>query len=181
MKARLFLETVVTSIVASVAYGLVHDQITIRICPEYFTIWHPHVIDTDSLTVLALVWGVIATWWVGLILGIVLGFFAVYGSKPVPTYRFMLRTILLILGWTAVTAIVVGIFAWITKAEPFPYVIGADLYLRGEDFRRRFGIDLYVHNASYFAGLAIALVYGILVLHHRGKLAEPPSPKPRVL
>jgi len=56
----------------AVAYGIVHDQITVRICLEYFTVGHPPVFPTSDPTLLALGWGVIATWWVGLLLGILL-------------------------------------------------------------------------------------------------------------
>ena len=52
-------------VAAAVVYGLVHDQVTVRLSLEYFTVLHPHVVDTDSPTVLALVWGVIASWWMG--------------------------------------------------------------------------------------------------------------------
>jgi len=49
-----------------VAYGLVHDQVTVRVSLEYFTIGHPQLITTSSPTLLALFWGAAATWWVGL-------------------------------------------------------------------------------------------------------------------
>ena len=52
---------------AAVLYGVAHDQVTARVCVEYFTIGHPRIIATESPTVLGLAWGVIATWWVGLI------------------------------------------------------------------------------------------------------------------
>jgi hypothetical protein len=58
------------TVLASVTYGILHDQGTARICVEYFTIGHARLIDSDSPTVWALYWGVIATWWVGLPLGI---------------------------------------------------------------------------------------------------------------
>ena len=54
---------------SAICYGIVHDQITARICVEYFIIGHPPVFGTDSPTLLGLGWGVIASWWVGLILG----------------------------------------------------------------------------------------------------------------
>ncbi len=50
---------------SAVVYGILHDQITARICVEYFTIGHPPVFGTDDPTLLGLGWGVIATWWVG--------------------------------------------------------------------------------------------------------------------
>ena len=39
---------------AAIAYGVVHDQVTARICVEYFTIGHPPVFRTTSPTLLAL-------------------------------------------------------------------------------------------------------------------------------
>ena len=76
------LAIVALSILAAVSYGIVHDQITARVCVEYFTIGHPQVlaVPTDSPTVLGFVWGVIATWWVGLGLGIPLALAARLGS-----------------------------------------------------------------------------------------------------
>ncbi len=61
---------------AAISYGIVHDQITARICVEYFTVGHPRLTDSDLPTVLALFWGVVATWWVGLPLGLGLAFAA---------------------------------------------------------------------------------------------------------
>ena len=67
---------------AAVLYGIVHDQITARVCLEYFTVAHPHLVDTRSTTVLALCWGVAATWWVGVLLGIPLAITCRAGSPP---------------------------------------------------------------------------------------------------
>lgn len=45
---------VALSVLAAVVYGILHDQITARICVEYFTIGHARLIDSDSPTVLGL-------------------------------------------------------------------------------------------------------------------------------
>ena len=55
----------VTCIIAAVLYGIIHDQFTARICIEYFTIFHPPILHTQSPTLLAIGWGILATWWVG--------------------------------------------------------------------------------------------------------------------
>ena len=55
---------------SAVLYGIVHDQVTARLCVEYFTIGHPPIFNTDDPTLLALGWGVLATWWAGLLLGV---------------------------------------------------------------------------------------------------------------
>jgi hypothetical protein len=41
---------ILVCICSAMIYGIVHDQITARICVEYFTIGHPPVFDTDSPT-----------------------------------------------------------------------------------------------------------------------------------
>jgi hypothetical protein len=61
---------VLLCILSAIIFGILHDQVTARACVEYFTIGHPPIFDTDSPTLLAFGWGIIATWWVGLILGI---------------------------------------------------------------------------------------------------------------
>ena len=64
------LKIVLLCILSAILYGILQDQVTARVCVEYFTIGHPPVFNTESPTLLALGWGVIATWWVGLLLGI---------------------------------------------------------------------------------------------------------------
>jgi hypothetical protein len=49
-----FLKIVALCIVAAVVYGIVHDQVTARICLEYFTEFHPPVFLTSSPTLLGL-------------------------------------------------------------------------------------------------------------------------------
>ena len=64
------LKIVVLCIVAAIVYGILHDQVTARVCVEYFTIGHPPIFHTDDPTLLAFGWGVIATWWMGAILAV---------------------------------------------------------------------------------------------------------------
>jgi hypothetical protein len=75
------LKIILTCVVAAVLYGIVHDQFTSHICVEYFSVFHPPVFSTTSPTLLALGWGVIATWWMGAFLGVLLAFAARAGSR----------------------------------------------------------------------------------------------------
>ena len=59
---------VLLCIVSAMLYGILHDQVTTRVCVEYFTIGHPPVFKTAEPTFLAIGWGIIATWWVGALL-----------------------------------------------------------------------------------------------------------------
>jgi hypothetical protein len=120
------LKIVLLVIGAAIAYGVVHDQITIRVCPEYFTVAHPHILRTNSLTLIALGWGVVATWWAGLAAGLVLAISARAGMPEKLTWRAFVRpaiALLLIMGacataagfaghWLASTARIVSLQAW---------------------------------------------------------------------
>ena len=76
------LKIILLCIVASVVYGILHDQVTARVCVEYFTIGHPPIFQTDDPTLLAFGWGVIATWWMGLILSVPAVLASRLGSWP---------------------------------------------------------------------------------------------------
>ena len=79
------LKVVGLCVLAAVLYGIAHDQVTARICVEYFTVGHPPVFGTASPTLLGLGWGVIASWWAGLIIGVPLAVAARAGRSRVPT------------------------------------------------------------------------------------------------
>jgi hypothetical protein len=48
------LKIIATCLLAGVLYGVLHDQVTARVCLEYFTVFHPDVFHTQSRTLLAL-------------------------------------------------------------------------------------------------------------------------------
>lgn len=77
-----FIRIVALSIAAAVLYGIAHDLVTAHWCVEYFTFGHPPLVRTASPVLLALAWGVMATWWLGLLLGIVLACAARLGPWP---------------------------------------------------------------------------------------------------
>jgi len=84
-------------IVAACAYGIAHDMVTVHVCVEYFTVAHPPVFPTASPLLLALGWGIIATWWVGLLLGVPLAAVCRIGRRPVLPSRSIIRPVLLLL------------------------------------------------------------------------------------
>src|SRR2546422_3993746 len=88
---------VLLSIASAVVYGVVHDQITARVCVEYFTIGHPPVFRTENPTLLGLGWGVIATWWVGVLLGVPLAAASQIGSWPKRSARSLMRPLVILM------------------------------------------------------------------------------------
>jgi hypothetical protein len=107
-KVGTFLEIVGLSTLLSIAYGLVMDQITIRICPEYFTVFHPNPLDIQNLTLLALFWGVVATWWMGVILGVLIAGSALAGSMPPAPYQSVKRRLYKLIITTAICTFMFG-------------------------------------------------------------------------
>lgn len=93
---------------ASVAYGVIHDMVTAHLCVEYFTREHPTIVSSESPIVLALVWGVVATWWVGAIGGGVLAWVARAGTRPPWAARQLIPLILRVVGVAGAAAFVMG-------------------------------------------------------------------------
>src|SRR5690606_7093623 len=97
------------AILLAVAYGVGHDQVTARICVEYFTIGHPPIFSTENPTLLAFGWGIVATWWVGLILGCLLAAAARIGEWPRMQASELVRPLLCVLVTVGLLAAVAGI------------------------------------------------------------------------
>ena len=87
----------VVCVAAGAVYGILHDQFTARICLEYFTVFHPDVFHTQSPTLLAIGWGILATWWGSLPLGICLALAARSGSRAKLTLAQIIRPLLALL------------------------------------------------------------------------------------
>src|SRR5881392_4146488 len=108
-----FLFIVALCVVAAITYGIVHDQVTARVCVEYFTIGHAPIFGTDDPTLLGLGWGVIATWWVGLLLGVPLAVAARAGSRPKRSLGSLVRPIIGLLAVMACCALIAGVAGWL--------------------------------------------------------------------
>lgn len=55
------LSIIATTILACVVYDIIHDQITARLCVQYFTVFHPPVFSTQDPTLFGIGWGTTRT------------------------------------------------------------------------------------------------------------------------
>ena len=147
-------------------YGIVHDQITARICPAYFTLDHPSLglpslFHNPNPTVLGLAWGVVATAPLATILGIGVACAARFGSWPKANWRQLLFPI--ILGFCAMgfAAALTGIWAF-HRARSY----GDRLSVAREYAVWR------THQASYAAGVIVAFGIIICLFLHRRRQAR---------
>lgn len=166
------LKIVVLSTLAAILYGILHDQVTARVCLEYFTIGHPPIFPTRSPTLLAIGWGIIATWWVGLPLGCALALAArAGGSRPKLEAHELVRPIGVLLLCMFALALVAGLSGaflasrgqvWLV--EPLKTAVPADRQVA-------FLADLWAHTASYLGGLVGGIGLAIWTWKKRGRLA----------
>lgn len=147
-----FFKIVALSVAAAILYGIALDQITARVCVEYFTIGHPPVFPTTSPTLLALGWGVIATWWAGLLVGLPAAICAQLGRWPKLTARELVRTVAILLVSMGAAAAIAGVIAYnvalrdqIWLSQPLADLVPGDKHVA-------FLADGAAHLTSYCAG-----------------------------
>ena len=147
-------------IAAAVVYGILHDQITARISIEYFTIGHPPVFQTESPTLLGIGWGIIASWWVGVLLGVPLAVAARIGERPKRSLRSLLRPILGLMVVMGVLAVLAGTTGYALSKTGSVHLLEPLASQVPRDRHDRFLADLWAHSASYGVGF----VGGIVVI-----------------
>jgi len=103
-----FLAIIALCVAAAIIYGILHDQVTARICVEYFTIGHVPIFGTDDPTLLGIGWGVLATWWVGVVLGVPLAAAARLGKRPKRFASSLIRPLLGLMVVSAICALIAG-------------------------------------------------------------------------
>lgn len=164
------IKIVLLSIVAAIIYGILHDQITARVCVEYFTIGHPPIFKSESPTLLAFGWGVIATWWAGLSVGIPAAFAARVGSWPRMTVRDMIRPILYLLITMGLLALIAGVSGYFASragaawlVEPLASRVPTE---RHDLFLAAGAAHLASYGAGFLGGLAIS---GWVVFHRKSQ------------
>ena len=164
---------ILMSVLAAVSYGVLQDQVTARVCVEYFTIGHVQYIQTDSPTLLGLYWGVVATWWVGLPLGVLLAIAARIGKRPKRSARSLIKPIVILMGIIGACALLSGIIGsiaaakgWVILLEPLATKVPAEKHVA-------FLADLWAHLAAYCAGAVGAVVLCVIIWLSRGRAGKP--------
>ena len=171
------LKIVLTCIAAAILYGIIHDQFTARICVEYFTVFHPPVFATQSPTLLGLGWGIIASWWVGALLGVLLALAVRAGSCPKLSAERLIKPIGKLLLVMAGSALVAGFGGYLLARHG---VIAAPDWVASSlrpSARARFMADWWAHIASYAVGFFGGIVLCVGQYRRRAqKHKDPPRP-----
>ncbi len=107
-----FIAFAVKVVLLTCLLGIAIDIVTANVAVEYFTVHHPRVVDSESPWVMALVWGVGASWWFGLIAAVLLWWVNQRRAEPLPLNR-ILRMIppALCAIWLTMMLVMGGVFA----------------------------------------------------------------------
>lgn len=170
------LKIIAASLIAAVGYGILHDEITARVCLPYFTVLHPDIFHTQSPTLLGLAWGTYATWPVGLVLGILFAICARFGRRPQLALRDLIPLLLRLLGIMAVCATlsaILGYFFGSMPAHSYYHLILMNPAIRAGipvSMEHRFVADLWATIGSFAAGITGGLICCFLIHRRRGVL-----------
>ncbi len=172
-KYGVFSTTIFIAIIFAGAYGILHDEITYTISPEYFTKFKliqfqvgvavPYRLGAASV-------GLSATFWTGLIIGPLLGITGLLFRD----YRMMRKYIWKAMYLNFCIAIIAGFIGFLIgeiylKTHPPRWYY----YPLGLVDKANFIVVGTIHNASYlggFLGLLIAIVYLIFTARRVNKI-----------
>ena len=137
-----------------IGYGIVHDQVTARICIEYFTVAHePTLVDSDSPTIVGLAWGVYSTWWVGVVVGVASAVRAQVGSWPRVSFGQMIKPGGYLVLAIAIASLIAGTLAF-ALAEFEVIRLGPPMSAAMEPSKHSgFLSDRWSHRAAHAVGL----------------------------
>jgi len=156
-KLLVFLALLVLAVLLAGAYGVVHNQISYTVSPEYFTRFKFRqfgLLDSSSpQRVRASIVGFLAAWWMGIPIGLLVG----AAGFIHPGHRRMLRVTL----WSFVVVIcctllvgLIGCAVGYVRTASIDLADYRDWYLPPDVIDlRRFLCAGYMHNSSYLGGI----------------------------
>lgn len=169
--------TALATLVAAL-YGVVNDQITVTLSPEYFSVFKraqfgPALeaagLAQSPVRVQAVLVGTLATWWFGCFLGAVLSLAGLAGRRrPLPTRKF-LRAVIGIMLFTLCLSFFSYLVAYAAEpaikptAEGWPFLAGI------RAVRAAFAVGWW-HNAAYMGGL-LGTVFACVWIRRRRQIS----------
>ena len=134
----------------AITFGILHDLFSAAVCVEYFTEQHPRLIESEHWLVMAFLWGIVATWWVGFMGGVWLAICTQVGSaKPLSVWRVMRACNI-----GAVIVLVLAPMRWFL-------VYKTDGGVAVPDLDTRLGASEAMHAQSYILATLVFVALGI--------------------
>lgn len=159
------LRFIICVVLLTCLFGIALDLVTAHVWVDYFTVHHPKVVESKSPIVMAIVWGVSASWWFGAIAAAILWWFNRRRPHPVPDAT-LLRWLVyaLVALWVAMMTILGSIYALIGL---LPMTARRPTF----DIDRRAMSVALTHQTEYVLGAVVLVVLMILVARWSRKAA----------
>jgi type III secretory pathway component EscS len=166
-KLKLFLFVILFTILVASIFGIIHDQVTYTIAPEYYTkfkffqfrLAYPGCEFTMNHRVAALIVGIQATWWMGLIIGLFYAITLMTFEYDPSLFRLFFKTVLITFIMTILGSIS-GYIYW--KSYLQFHEVNWFLPENLTDRNSFIGAGS-IHNFSYLGGV-LGLMAGMLYL-----------------
>ena len=165
-KLGIFILIIFISVLLASFYGALHDQITYTISNEYFTTYKFDQFgfsdwgNNNPRATTALI-GILATWWVGLFIGVFQGLVGLIHKTPKLMFQYTFKAILITLGITIMFG-AIGYLIEQLNPETYPDCCYPYAIKDGKSFQ----IVGSIHNYSYTGGeigAFIGIVYQIIM------------------
>jgi len=155
----------------AIAYGIAHDLVTAHVAVQHFTVHHVRIVPSESPMVMALLWGVIATWWFGAGAGLLFALASQVGNQiPRLSAKEVLRAEFrtLIGVWVGAMIVLIGIYLFGVSVFPDSKKATA-LDWRGDI---RLVAVAITHQFTYLANAVAALALTAWILVKRVRLGQ---------
>jgi hypothetical protein len=171
-------QIIVLSAVIGGLYGILHDQLTYTISPEYYTKFKfyqfelteagSEAIIPNPRTNVSIV-GFLATWWMGLFIGIMLGMLGFIHTDSKQMFKVTMKAMLVTMGVALATG-----FIGLAYGKLYLAKTGVDwLFPKKLVDKENFIAVGSMHNFSYLGGVAGLLAGSIYSIRQRGKKQSP--------
>src|SRR4029434_1324145 len=169
-KFLIFLILIAIAILTAGVYGVIHDQVTYTVSPEYYAKFKFHQFGlSDSPLpdrIKASVVGFLASWWMGIPIGILVGSIGFIHRDYRRMFRVTLWSFLLVIGYTLAVELAGLGYGYHRTAtinlSDYRYWFIPSVVV---DLRRYLCVG-YMHNSSYLGGAAsiiVAWVFHVVV------------------
>jgi hypothetical protein len=163
-KFLVFILLVVIAVAFAGAFGVIHDQITYTVSPEYYTKFKFQQFGLQDSPLpdraRAAIVGFLASWWMGLPIGVLVGLMGFIHHGHRRMYEVSVRSFALVVAFTLAVGLG-GLAYGFSKTASINRVAYTGWFIPPDvvDLRRFLCVG-YMHNASYLGGaLAIPIAW----------------------
>ena len=147
-------------------YGFLHDQLSYTISPEYYThfkFYQFNISEALQNRIGAGIVGIMATWWMGIVIGIIV----IPVGLIIPNWKNYLLVMIQTFICICITALLIGIIAMIYGLIKFN-INNIPMYLynnipKGVEDKINFCVVGNMHNFSYIGGI-VGIIIGIIYI-----------------